>query len=116
MRAMTLQHPADVGTAPLALRELPVPDPGPGEVRVRISVCGVCRTDLHIVEGDLPPGKQPVVPGHEAVGTVDWLGAAAGVDGAVEQADVKIEPRIKNQEPLGAYFHASRCGTSRMDI
>jgi propanol-preferring alcohol dehydrogenase len=60
----------------LDLVEVDTPTPGPTEVRVRVSVCGVCRTDLHVAEGDLPPHKSPVVPGHEVVGTVDALGNA----------------------------------------
>ena len=74
MRAMIAEQLAEVEKRPLALRELPPPDPGPGDVRVRISVCGVCRTDLHVVEGDLPPAKRPIIPGHEIVGTVDRIG------------------------------------------
>jgi len=54
-----------------------VPEPGPGEVRVRVQVCGVCRTDLHVAEGDLPPHRSPVVPGHEVVGVVEALGPGA---------------------------------------
>jgi propanol-preferring alcohol dehydrogenase len=49
--------------------------PGPGEVRVRVAACGVCRTDLHVVDGELPDGKVPIIPGHEVVGRVDALGA-----------------------------------------
>ena len=64
-------------TGPLELVELPVPEPGPGEVRVRVSACGVCRTDLHLAEGDLPPKRRGVVPGHEVVGYVDALGQGA---------------------------------------
>lgn len=75
MRAMTLEQSADVGTSPLLLRETPTPEPGPGQVRVQVQICGVCRTDLHIVEGDLPPVKRPVVPGHETVGIVDRVGS-----------------------------------------
>lgn len=59
---------------PLRLVEKEVPEPGPAEVRVRVSVCGVCRTDLHLAEGDLPPKRQAVVPGHEAVGFIDAVG------------------------------------------
>ena len=70
MRAMLLDLP---GT-PLRAAELPDPEPGPGEVRIRVSACGVCRTDLHVVDGDLPPGPLPIVPGHEIVGRIDRLG------------------------------------------
>ena len=71
---MTLEQSADVGMNPLLLRETPTPEPGPGQVRIRVHVCGVCRTDIHIVEGELPPSKRPVIPGHQAVGTIDRLG------------------------------------------
>jgi alcohol dehydrogenase, propanol-preferring len=74
MKAMTLDRSADVGTSPLRLRDIPAPEPGPGQVRVKVRVCGVCRTDLHIVEGDLPPVKRPVTPGHETVGIADKIG------------------------------------------
>ncbi len=75
MQAMILDHDADVGTAPLRRREAPVPEPGPGQVRVKVRVCGVCRTDLHVVEGELPPAMRPVIPGHQTVGVVDQCGA-----------------------------------------
>jgi len=79
MRAMQLEAPADVLSRPLRRVERPVPEPGPGEVRVRVEVCGVCRTDLHVVEGELPP-RHPsgaVVPGHQVVGRVEALGPGA---------------------------------------
>jgi alcohol dehydrogenase, propanol-preferring len=71
---------------PLELRDLPVPEPGPGQVRLRVRACGVCRTDLHIVDGDLPHPKLPLVPGHQIVGETDdgrrlgvpWLGWTDG--------------------------------------
>ncbi|HLT48163.1 MAG TPA: zinc-dependent alcohol dehydrogenase family protein [Rubricoccaceae bacterium] len=66
MRAMVLERP---GT-PLRLREAPVPAPAPGQVLVRVRACGVCRTDLHVADGELPDPKLPLVPGHEVVGTV----------------------------------------------
>ncbi len=78
MRAMVLTRQAPVEERPLELREVPLPEPGPGEVRIRVSVCGVCHTDLHIAEGDLPLKKQPLILGHQIVGRVDALGAAAG--------------------------------------
>jgi len=60
--------------APLVLEEMPDPIPGPGEIRVWVEACGVCRTDLHIVDGELPNPKLPLIPGHEIVGRVDLLG------------------------------------------
>ncbi|MBM4256253.1 MAG: zinc-dependent alcohol dehydrogenase family protein [Deltaproteobacteria bacterium] len=74
MRAMIVRQPAPITQRPLALVELPIPEPAPGEVLIRVEVCGVCRTDLHVAEGDLPPHKSPVIPGHEVIGTVAKLG------------------------------------------
>ena len=70
--------PGPIDDHPLMLTQLPEPLPGPGELRVRVSVCGVCRTDLHVAEGDLPVHRAQVVPGHEVVGVVDALGAGSG--------------------------------------
>jgi alcohol dehydrogenase, propanol-preferring len=93
MRAMVLDRP---GT-PLVMRERPIPQPASGEILVEIAACGVCRTDLHVVDGELPQPKLPIVPGHEIVGCVaaigqgvsgfalgervgvPWLGATCGV-------------------------------------
>ena len=77
MRAWVVEHPAPVDDHPLALVERADPVPGPGEVRVRVTTCGVCRTDLHLAEGDLAPKHQAVVPGHEVVGIVDSVGPGA---------------------------------------
>ncbi len=77
MRALRLHRPAPVETAPLALEEISEPRPGPGELLVRVSVCAVCRTDLHLVEGDLPDPELPLVPGHMAVGRVEHAGPRA---------------------------------------
>jgi propanol-preferring alcohol dehydrogenase len=77
MRAWTIDHPAPIDRHPLGFGELPEPTPGPLEVRVRVRACGVCRTDLHLAEGDLAPRRPRVVPGHEVVGTVDLLGEGA---------------------------------------
>ena len=74
MKAMSFSAPAPVERRPLQLSESPVPEPGPGQVLVRVTACGVCRTDLHIIEGELPPRKSPLVPGHQVVGTVEELG------------------------------------------
>jgi propanol-preferring alcohol dehydrogenase len=75
MRAMLLTRPGVVESRPLALVERAAPEPGPGEVLVRVEVCGVCRTDLHVVEGELAPVRAEVVPGHEVVGHVERCGA-----------------------------------------
>src|SRR5713101_2849007 len=70
MHAMVLERLR----APLMLRERPVPRPGPGEVLVEVKACGVCRTDLHVVDGELPDPKLPIVPGHEIVGRIAAIG------------------------------------------
>jgi len=70
MRAMVLPAPG----APLQMQERPDSLPGDGEIRVRVSACGVCRTDLHVVDGELPNIRYPIIPGHEIVGRVDLLG------------------------------------------
>ena len=65
------------GLEVLETADLPLPEPGPGEVRVRVRACGLCRTDLHVIEGDLPPKRLPLIPGHQIVGAVDRLGTDA---------------------------------------
>lgn len=77
MKALTLSCPASIDTSPLRLADLPMPEPGEGEVRVRVEACGICRTDLHVVEGELPPQVGRIVPGHQAVGVIDRLGPQA---------------------------------------
>ena len=77
MKACILRSPAAVETNPLVYSDAPKPQPGKGELVVRVEVCGVCRTDLHVVEGELPPRKSPVIPGHQVVGTIEKLGEGA---------------------------------------
>ncbi len=88
MRAMQLRHHAPAEEHPLEWVELPTPTPGAGEVRIRVSVCGVCHTDLHTVEGDIRPPRLPIIPGHQVVGVIDavgpdvpssWLGQRVGM-------------------------------------
>jgi propanol-preferring alcohol dehydrogenase len=75
--AWVVEAPRPVDGGPLARVERDEPEPGPGQVRVRITCCGVCRTDLHLAEGDLAPRRSGVTPGHEVVGTVDAVGEGA---------------------------------------
>ena len=70
MQAMVLEAPGQ----PLVPRDLPAPNPGPGQVLVRIAACAVCRTDLHVVDGELPEPKLPLIPGHEIVGRIERVG------------------------------------------
>ncbi len=74
MKAMVLESYGRIEDSPLLLRELPDPMPTEGEVRVKVSVCAICRTELHVIEKELAPAKLPVVPGHQIVGVVDALG------------------------------------------
>jgi propanol-preferring alcohol dehydrogenase len=95
MQVMALDHPG----SPLAARERPDPTPGRGEVRLRVRACGVCRTDLHIVDGELAPRCDCIVPGHEIVGVVEALGP--------EVTEVAIGDR------LGVPWLAGTCGRCR---
>lgn len=95
MIAMTLSAPG----ARLVEEVRPDPTPGPGEVRLRVRACGVCRTDLHVVDGELPPLRRPLVPGHEVVGVVEAVGP--------QVTGVRIGDR------LGAPWLAQTCGLCR---
>ncbi len=75
MRAMVLRRPRER----LVMEERPDPKPGPGQIRIRIEACGVCRTDLHVVDGELPDPRLPIVPGHEIVGRIEALGEGASL-------------------------------------
>ncbi|WP_078288256.1 zinc-binding alcohol dehydrogenase family protein [Mycobacterium sp. D16R24] len=80
MRAWQVQRPGLIASGPLRRVRLRVPEPHPGELLVRVLACGVCRTDLHVAEGDLVPHRPNVVPGHEIVGEVVGLGEQDGTD------------------------------------
>lgn len=99
MRAMVLRRPRPAADAPLVDCVLPDPVPGPGELRLRVRACGVCRTDLQLCEGDLRARRLPVIPGHQAVGTVEALGE--GVTGWT------------TGERAGVYWLAGTCGGCR---
>jgi alcohol dehydrogenase, propanol-preferring len=77
MQAWVVAAPGPIDGGPLRRVERDLPEPGPGQLRVRVVCCGVCRTDLHLAEGDLPPRRPAVTPGHEVVGLVDALGKGA---------------------------------------
>ncbi len=77
MKACILRSPAPIETNPLEWADVPKPQPGAGQVLVKVSACAVCRTDLHVSEGELPPRKSPVIPGHQVVGTIESAGANA---------------------------------------
>ncbi|MBI3992435.1 MAG: zinc-dependent alcohol dehydrogenase family protein [Candidatus Lambdaproteobacteria bacterium] len=97
MRAMVLERQADIDSAPLVWRDLPDPEPGQGEVRLRVRCCAVCRTDLHVIEGDLPARGLPRVPGHQVVGIVEALGS--------DCAELRVGDRV------GVAWLRHTCGT-----
>ncbi|HTC93402.1 MAG TPA: alcohol dehydrogenase catalytic domain-containing protein [Terriglobales bacterium] len=77
MRALVLKTPAPVDSSPLVCEDVPIPEPGPDEILIQVLACGVCRTDLHVVEGELPPKLPSITPGHQVVGRVVRGGADA---------------------------------------
>jgi propanol-preferring alcohol dehydrogenase len=77
MQACLLESPALIETRPLKFTEVPDPEPAADEVLIRVRACGVCRTDLHVIEGELPPKKSPVIPGHQVVGTIARAASSA---------------------------------------
>lgn len=95
MRVMVINRPG----SPLRLEERPIPAPGPGEVLIRVHACGVCRTDLHVLDGELTQARYPIVPGHEIVGEVAGLGP--GVTG------------LSEGERVGVPWLGWTCGTCR---
>ncbi|MCX7843932.1 MAG: zinc-dependent alcohol dehydrogenase family protein [Candidatus Bipolaricaulota bacterium] len=96
MRALLLREPKPAEEGPLVFAELPVPEPGPGQILVRVRACGVCHTDLHIAEGDLPLRKSPVVLGHQGVGEVAALGPGVA--------------RFRPGQRVGFFWLAWACG------
>lgn len=99
MRAMQLATNSPIIEAPLARVELPDPLPGAGEIRVRVACCAICRTDLHVIEGELPPAKLPIIPGHQIIGRVDLIGPNC--------------TRFKVGDRVGGAWLRHTCGTCR---
>ncbi len=99
MQAWVVDRPGPVDSGPLVRVEREIPEPGARQVRLRVSVCGVCRTDLHLAEGDLTPKHPRVVPGHEVVGTVDRLGPECS--------------RLRAGDRVGVPWLAHTCGVCR---
>lgn len=96
MKAMIAERPGAIESEPLRLVDWPDPEPGPREVRIRVRACGICRTDLHVVEGDLAAARRPIIPGHQVVGVVDRLGAGSS--------------RFRVGERVGIAWLRSTCG------
>ncbi len=97
MRAMVLERVAPISESTLELREVSDPEPGEGEVRIRIRCCGICRTDLHVIEGELPRPTLPLIPGHQIVGVIDAVGP--GCD------------KVKMGRRVGVAWLRHTCGT-----
>ena len=104
MKAMVLHAPGQ----PLRLETRPDPVPGPGAVRLRVAACAVCRTDLHIVDGELPAPRLPLVPGHEIVGSVDALGP--GVE------SLHLDQRVGVPWLAHTCGHCRYCGEGRENL
>jgi len=123
MDAWVVDHPGPIDSHPLTRVQKDVPEPGPGQVRVQVRACGVCRTDLHLAEGDLPPRRWGVTPGHEVVGVVEEIGPHASrwkvgdrigvpwlaqTDGACrfcvsERENLCLDPRFTGWDVDGGY-------------
>jgi propanol-preferring alcohol dehydrogenase len=99
MQAWVVDKPGPIDTGPLLRVEKEIPAPGAGQVRLRVAVCGVCRTDLHLAEGDLTPKHARVIPGHEVVGYVDRLGPGCS--------------RLHEGDRIGVPWLAHTCGRCR---
>src|SRR5260221_7943123 len=99
MRAQVLESARPVEEDPLRLADLPLPEPGAGELLIRVRACGVCRTDLHIVEGEVAAPRLPIVPGHQVVGVVERMGAGCA--------------RFRPGDRVGVGWLNSTCGVCR---
>jgi alcohol dehydrogenase, propanol-preferring len=99
MKAMVLASFRAPAERPLELRDVPVPEVGPEDILIRVRCCGVCHTDLHIIERELPDARLPLIPGHEVIGTVERTGEKAG--------------RFKKGQRVGAAWLRSTCGQCR---
>ena len=100
MRAWVVGTPAPIDAGPLDRVERPSPEPGPGQVRVDVICCGVCRTDLHLAEGDLPPRGHEVAPGHEVVGRVGALGPGSTRFAVGERIGVALARANRRDVPV----------------
>ena len=108
MKAMVLTGTRDVAANPLHPHDVPVPQPGPGQVLVRLTVCGICRTDLHVIEGELERPKLPLIPGHQAVGEISRVGP-----GVTERT---VGERVGIAWLQGTCGHCEFCRSSRENL
>jgi alcohol dehydrogenase, propanol-preferring len=111
MRAAVLHHPAPIADRPLTVEDVPVPEPGAGEVLLQVEACGVCRTDLHITAGELPPLRESVIPGHQIVGRVEKLGSDAGGLRVGQRAEAPNVPLLRVGARVGVSWLGGVDGT-----
>lgn len=112
MLAQILVTPGPIESKPLTLKDVPVPKPGPGEVLIKVTACGVCRSNLHMIEGDWVangvPAKSPIVPGHEVVGKIAELGSGV--------TWFKVDDRVGIQPLWSTCGHCEFCLTAREQL
>jgi propanol-preferring alcohol dehydrogenase len=117
MRAAVVRTPAPVGARPLSIEEAADPQPGPGEALLRVRACGVCRTDLHVVEGELPQRRPAVIPGHQAVGEIVAFGPPAppppARSSAAQATPGSGTPSLAVGQRVGAAWLRQTCGICR---
>ena len=109
MRAMVLEK----ANTPLRLQEVPDPTPGPGQVLVKVAACGVCRTDLHIIDGELGDPKLPIIPGHEIVGRVEAIGSDVTVIRVGDRVGIPWLGHTCGQCPYCGTGHENLCDEPR---
>lgn len=109
---MVLHQVGPIGSSPLKMETVEDPVPGPGEVRVRVRCCAICRTDLRVIEGDLPREKLPIVPGHQVVGVVDQIGPEPPDSVSAEAVEARDE-RLKIGDRVGIAWLRHTCGRCR---
>src|SRR5260370_32916385 len=114
MKGAAIVTPAPMESSPLKLIALEPPVPGPGEVLLRVLVCGVCRTDLHVSEGDLPPRHPRIVPGHEVVGGVERCGPDANRFGVGEKVGIAWRGETCVTCVYGRRGNENRCAKARL--
>ncbi len=115
MKACVLRSPAPIETNPLEYMDVPKPAPSGTQVLVRVNACAVCRTDLHVIEGELPPRKSPITPGHQVVGMIEAVGDASQTAchrnarrhrlAAFDRRHVRILPRRKRKSLRQSHVH-----------
>ena len=116
MKAAVLTTPAPISQSPLKMEDVPTPEPKPGHVLLKVLACGVCRTDLHIVEGDLPPRNPRIIPGHQIVGEIvagdfETNTSHVGTGAPTRPAEQRLAPVLKLGSRVGVTWVGGTDGT-----